>query len=88
MARKNEPEVERTEDGTVAVPVTADDPDVAALGTDPETADPSKVSAKRTVKDSEPLSEKEFISGDPERPYAEAVTDEHREFLRSFGREV
>jgi hypothetical protein len=83
MARsKNE-----RDDGTAAVPVTADNPDVSEQGTDPEVADASEVSTKRTVKDSEPLKESDWVDQPVERPYDEAVTDEHREFLRTFGKD-
>lgn len=49
------------------------------------TPDPGKVDlpgAKRTTKDSEPV---DFMPKEEERPYSEAVTDEHRAFLKEHG---
>lgn len=84
MAKKDDDRIERLPDGTAAVPVTADDPEVTANSTDLENATPSDVGGSSKVKDSDPLPAVDE-SAYPERPYAEAVTPEHRDFLARAG---
>lgn len=64
------------------------DPDVA--GTDSsETAEPTVgLGNRKKWEESDPLDEKDWLDAPPERTYADAMTAEHREFLRGMGKRV
>lgn len=40
---------------------------------------------KKKITDSDPIPESKWLDAPPERPYAEAITPEHRQFLRESG---
>lgn len=48
-------------------------------------ASPTKVSTRRAITDSDPLSENEWMGKSVERPYGEAISPEHRAYLESIG---
>lgn len=52
---------------------------------EPEHQDQQPDAAQPEVKDSDPIPESEWAPPAPERSYADAITDEHREHLAEFG---
>lgn len=46
--------------------------------------EPTKVSTRRAIKDSDPLEEKDWLSTPVERPYGDAISPAHREYLQAL----
>ena len=67
---------------SAAPSVTEADPQVPVVI---PVTEPTVLTTRKKVTDSEPLDESAWLSPATERPYAEAITPQHREFLKASG---